>query len=415
MLSLRGRTPAVGFIFVTMLLAIVGFGLVYPVLPGLVTEFEGGSIADASHTYGWIVGIFALLQFIGAPIMGALSDRFGRRPVLLIAAAGSAVDYVIMANAPSLGWLFVARAIAGFTAGIIATANAYLVDVTPPERRAQSFGILGAAFGLGFVIGPALGGVLGGIDLRLPFWTAAACSAANGLWGWFVLPESLAPENRRAFSWKRANPVGALLELRRHPVASGLAKVHLIFWIAQTMLHSTWAFYTGHRYEWGPTRVGLSLGLVGICSAIVQAGLVRRIIGRIGEERGVLLGFGTIMGAYICYGLAPHGWMIYVIIVLSTLAGVAGPALQSYLTRHVPANEQGAVQGAFTALTSVAAVIGQPIAAWSFAWGIAPDSRIHVPGIAFFEGALLLAVALALALRTFRRDRVSAAAGAPPV
>lgn len=410
MKSSSGRAPAIGFVFVTMLLAIVGFGLVYPVLPGLVTEFEGGRLADASHTYGWIVGIFALMQFIGAPIMGALSDRFGRRPVILIAAAGAAIDYVIMANAPSVTWLFVARAIAGFTAGIIATANAYLVDVTPPERRAQSFGLLGAAFGLGFVIGPALGGVLGGIDLRLPFWTAAACSAANGLWGWFVLPESLDPANRRAFSWQRANPLGALLELRRHPVASGLAKVHLIFWIAQTMLHSTWAFYTGHRYGWGPRSVGLSLGLVGICSAIVQAGLVRKIIARIGEQRGVILGYATVIVAYTCYGFATRGWMIYAIIAFSALAGVAGPALQSYLTKHVPANEQGAVQGAFTALTSVAAVIGQPVAAWSFGWGIAEDSPVHLPGIAFFEGALLIAIALVLAVRTFRRDALATAA-----
>lgn len=397
------RPPAVGFVFVTMLLAVVGFGLIYPVLPGLITEFEGGDLAGASHQYGWLVGAFAVAQFVGAPVMGALSDRFGRRRVILVGTAGGAVDYVIMACAPDIGWLFVARIIAGFTAGIVAAANAYLIDVTPPERRAQSFGLLGAAFGLGFVIGPALGGVLGAIDLRLPFWVAAGCAAANCVYGYLVLPESLPPENRRAFSWRRANPVASLLGLRRHPVLRGLAWTHLIGWTAQAMLHSTWAFYTGYRYDWGPRQVGLSLGLVGVCSVIVQAGLIKHLVGRLGEVRAVTTGHAILIAAFLAYGLAPVGWMIYAIIVAGSLAGMTGPALQTYISRHVPADEQGLVQGAFTSLTSVAAVIGQPVAAWSFAWAVAPGSAIHLPGIAFFEGAALLAVALAVVTRTFRR------------
>jgi len=399
-----GRTPAVGFVFVNMLLAVLGFGLVYPVLPGLVTEFQGGDVAAGSITYGWIVAVFAVMQFLGAPILGALSDRFGRRRVILIATAGAAIDYVIMALAPSLGWLFLARMLAGLTAGVVGAANAYLVDVTPPERRAQSFGILGAAFGLGFVLGPAVGGLLGGIDLRLPFWAAAVIAALNWAWGCFVLPESLAPAHRRDFSWRRANPVGALLALREHPVAVGLASVHFVFWVAQTMLHSTWVLYTAHRYGWAPGQVGLSLALVGLCSALVQVGLVRPILARTGEARGVLLGLGVTFAAYLAYGFAPSGWMVFVIIVPAGLAGIAGPALQSYLTRHIPPNQQGGVQGAFSSLTSVAAIVGQPIAAWSFGWAAAPGQPAWLQGIAFFEGAALVVVAAILARRAFRRD-----------
>lgn len=399
-----GRTPAVGFVFVNMLLAVLGFGLVYPVLPGLITEFRGGDIAASSHTYGWIVAIFAVMQFLGAPVLGALSDRFGRRRVILIATAGAALDYTLMALSPSLGWLFVARMVAGLTAGVVGAANAYLVDVTPPARRAQAFGFLGAAFGLGFVLGPAVGGILGGIDLRLPFWAAAGIATLNCLWGFFVLPESLPPERRRPFSWARANPAGALLGLRTHAVAFGLAGVHLVFWIAQTMLHATWVLYTGHRYSWGPVQVGASLALAGLCSSAVQAGLVRPILARTGETRGVLLGFMLTFAAYLAYGLAPSGWMIFVIIVPAGFAAIAGPALQSYLSRHVPADEQGAVQGAFTSLTSVAAIVGQPIAAWSFGWAVAPGQPHWLQGIAFFEGAALMVLALGLAWRTFRRD-----------
>lgn len=400
-----GRTPAVGFVFMNMLLAVLGFGLVYPVLPALITEFRGGNIAASSHTYGWIVAIFAVMQFVGAPFLGALSDRFGRRRVILIATAGAAIDYTLMALSPNLAWLFIARMIAGLTAGVVGAANAYLVDVTPPERRAQAFGFLGAAFGLGFVLGPALGGLLGGIDLRLPFWTAAGIASLNWLWGFFVLPESLPPERRRAFSWARANPAGALLALRVHPVAFGLAGVHLIFWLAQTMLHATWVLYTSHRYTWGPVQVGLSLALAGLCSSGVQGGLVRPLLARTGETRGVLLGFALTFAAYLAYGLSPVGWVLYVIIVPAGLAAIAGPAMQSYLSRHVPANEQGAVQGAFTALTSVAAILGQPIAAWSFGWAVQPGQPPWLQGLPFFEGAALIALAFFLATRTFRRDR----------
>lgn len=393
-----------GFIFVTMVLAIMGMGLLIPVLPKLVVEMRGGDETSGAHAYGLIVMVYAFMQFVGSPILGALSDRFGRRRIILIATAGSAIDYVIMANAPTLTWLVVARVIAGLTAGIMATANAYIADVTPPEKRAGAFGLLGAAFGLGFIIGPALGGVLGGIDLRLPFWVAAACSAANWLFGFFVLPESLKPEHRRDFSWARANPISALIALRRFPAVLGVAESYFILMVAQMMLFSTWALYTAHRYEWSTTAVGISLMFSGLVSGVVQAVLVRKIVPKLGETRAVVVGMTISCGAQLCYGLATQGWMIYAVMLVGAFAGIAGPALQSYITKHVPANEQGAVQGVFGGLQSLAGIPAPFIATWSFGWAIAPERRWHVPGIAFFEAAALIVVALVLAVRTFRQD-----------
>lgn len=393
-----------GFIFVTLVLAIMGMGLLIPVLPKLVVEMRGGNETSGAHTYGLIVVVYAFMQFVGSPILGALSDRFGRRRIILIATAGSAIDYVIMANAPTLTWLVVARIIAGLTAGIMATANAYIADVTPPEKRAGAFGLLGAAFGLGFIIGPALGGVLGGIDLRLPFWVAAGCSAANWIFGFFVLPESLKPENRREFSWSRANPVSALLALRRFPAVMGVAESYFILMLAQMMLFSTWALYTAHRYAWSTTAVGVSLMFSGLVSAVVQAALVRKIVPKLGETRAVVVGMIISSAAHLCYGLATEGWMIYAVMLFGAFAGIAGPALQSYITKHVPANEQGAVQGVFGGLQSLAGIPAPFIATWSFGWAIAPERSWHVPGIAFFEAALLVLLAMTLAIRSFRKD-----------
>lgn len=404
------RQPAVGFIFVTLTLAITGFGLLIPVLPKLIVQFQGGDLTSGSHSYGWLVSIYALMQFIGAPILGSLSDRFGRRRIILIATAGSAIDYVIMAGAPTLAWLFVARIIAGFTAGVYATANAYLVDITPPEKRAGAFGLLGAAFGIGFVVGPVAGGLLGEIDLRLPFWVAAGCSAVNWLWGLLVLPESLPPANRREFSWARANPLGALLALKRLPAVLGLTESYFILMLAQTMMFSLWALYTAYRFHWSPAEVGLSLMYTGILSGFVQAVLVKKIVPRLGDTRSVVVGLSVTALAYLGYGLAQHGWVIYVIMIFACFAGLSGPALQSYISKHVPANEQGAVQGVFAGLASLAGIPGPFIATWSFGWAIAPDSWLHLPGIAFFEASLLIALALWLALRSFRRDAARAPA-----
>jgi DHA1 family tetracycline resistance protein-like MFS transporter len=396
------RKPAVGFIFITLVLIVLGFGIIIPVLPGLVTEFKGGSAAAGASSYGVLIGVFALLQFAAAPILGALSDRFGRRKVILIALAGTSIDYVIMGFAPSLGWLFVARMISGVTAGAFATCNAYIADVTPPEKRAQGFGLAGAAFGLGFAIGPAIGGILGNINLRLPFFAAATCVALNWLYGAFVLPESLPLDRRKPFDWKRANPLGSLLNLRRIHGVAMFAAMHFIYMLGHTMLQATWVLYVSYRYHWSPRETGVSLMIAGIMAMVVQGKLVGPILARTGEARGLLMGLLVTVVVFVLYGIVTEGWLIYVIICFASFGGLAGPAAQALITRRVPANEQGAVQGALGGLQSLAGVIAPPIAALSFAAGIAPDSRWHLPGIAFFEAAALAFCAFLIASRAVR-------------
>ena len=287
------RKAALGFIFVTLVLMVLGFSIIIPVLPGLVTKFEGNDVAQGSHYYAWLLGIFGAVQFVASPILGSLSDRFGRRRVILIALAGTAVDYVVMGLAPSMGWLFAARIVSGATAGLLAACYAYIADVTPPERRAAGFGLVGAAFGLGFVLGPLIGGYLGDISLQLPFFAAAGIVALNWVYGAFVLPESLSLENRRPFSWSRANPVGSLLALRRFRGVVDLALMYFSYVFANSMLQSIWVLYTGYRYHWSHAQIGLSLAFVGTMTMIVQGGLVRRIIAVTGERRGLVLGLLT--------------------------------------------------------------------------------------------------------------------------
>lgn len=405
------RKPALGFIFVTLVLLVLGFGLLIPVLPALVTQFEGGSVAEASNYYGLLVGVFAAMQFIASPILGSLSDRFGRRKVILIALAGTAIDYVIMGFAPNITWMFVARVISGVTAGALATCNAYIADVTPPEKRAQGFGLVGAAFGLGFVIGPAIGGVLGQVSIRLPFFVAAGCVGANWLYGAFILPESLPPQNRRPFSWARANPVGSLLALRRFRGVVDLAWMYFIFMLGNSLLQGIWVLYTQYRYRWSTLDVGLSLTFIGVMAVVVQGGLVRKIIARTGERNGLVIGLVISALAMAGYGTATQGWMIYALVAFAAWGGIAGPSAQALITKHVPSNEQGAVQGSLSGLTSLSAVFGPLIAASSFAACIRDDARWHIPGIAFYEAAGLMLLAIALALRSFHLDdRIEVAA-----
>jgi DHA1 family tetracycline resistance protein-like MFS transporter len=402
--SSSARKPAVGFIFVTLVLLMVGVGIIIPVLPGLITQFKGGSVAQGSESYGWLVGVFAAMQFIASPILGSLSDRYGRRKVILIALTGSAIDYVVLGLAPNMTWLFVARMISGATAGSLAACNAYIADVTKPEKRAQAYGMVGAAFGIGFVIGPAVGGFLGHLSLRLPFFVAAGCVGINALYGAFVLPESLPPENRRPFSWKRANPVGSLLALRRFRGVVDLAWMYFIFNFANTMLQSVWVLYTGNRFGWTTLQVGLSLTYVGVMAIVVQGVLVKRIIAWTGERKGLVTGLLISAFAMAGYGTATKGWVFYVLATFGALGGIAGPAAQALVTKHVPPNEQGALQGSLSGLTSLSYVFGPMIAAWSFGKALAAVGWWHIEGIAFYEASVCLLIALALAFRSFQLD-----------
>lgn len=398
----RDRKPALGFIFITLLLDILGIGLIIPILPKLVEQLEGGNISAASHTVGLLASLYALMQFVCAPILGSLSDHFGRRPVILASLFGAGLDYVLLAFAPNLAWFFVGRIVAGITGANITAATAYIADVSPPEKRAANFGMIGAAFGLGFILGPALGGLLGEHHLRLPFVVSAVLTLANWLYGFFVLPESLVPENRRKFSWRRANPVGSLAALQKYPLVLRLAVALFIFNIAQFMLHAIWALYTSARFDWSPTQVGLSLTFVGLMAAVVQGGLARKIIPWLGEPRSVVIGFTLGAVSYLGYGLATQGWMIYATLAVGCLGGISGPAAQGMVSRSVGADEQGAVQGAMTSLSSLAGIIGPLVSTGLFGWFMGPRAPMILPGAPFFVASGLSLIALGLTVRALR-------------
>lgn len=399
---MASRKPALGFIFVTLFLDILGIGLIVPVLPRLIQEFQGGDIAAASHTTGLLTSLYCLMQFLFAPVLGGLSDRFGRRPVILASLLGSGLDYLLLAFAPNLAWFYVGRLLAGISGASITAATSYIADVTPPERRAAGFGLIGAAFGLGFIAGPAIGGILGGIGLRIPFYAAAVLTLLNWIYGLVVLPESLAPQHRRAFSLRRANPVASLMGLGRCRMVLGLTCAYFLVSVAHQVFPSTWVLYTTYRYQWTELQTGLSLSLVGLMAAIVQGGLTRRIIPALGEERAVLAGLSVAVITLIAYGLADRGWMVYAIVVVGSLGGIAGPAVQGLVSRGYGVDEQGAVQGALTSLTSIAGIAGPAVATRLFGYFIGRDAPVHLPGAAFYFSALLMLVALGFSIHAFR-------------
>jgi DHA1 family tetracycline resistance protein-like MFS transporter len=389
----RAHKPAIRFIFITLLLDVMGFGLLIPVGPKLVRELSGGNEQAGAHYFGLLAATYAAMQFIFAPTLGALSDHFGRRPVLLFSLLGSGLDYFALALSPNLAFLYVTRAINGLTGGSMTVASAYIADVTPPEKRAAGFGLVGAAFGLGFVIGPLLGGVLGRHDIRWPFYAAGALTLANWLYGCFVVPESLPPERRAKMTFARSNPIGVFAGLARYPLVAWMSAALFLLNLAQFSLHSTWVLYTGHRYGWDAGQVGWSLFAVGIGAAVVQAGLARRLIPALGEKTALMLGLLLGVMSYAGYGAATQGWMIYAVIAVGSLGGIAGPAAQSLITRSVRPDEQGAVQGAITGLQSVAAILGPLIGTSIFAYAIRDPWRDqHVPGLSFYASALLAAL-----------------------
>ncbi len=408
------RKPALGFIFVTLFLDIFGIGLIIPILPKLIEQLSGGNVSAAAHTYGWLAALYSLMQFLCAPILGSLSDRFGRRAVILSSLFGSWLDYLLLAFAPSLPWFFLGRILAGVTGANMTAANAYIADVSPPEKRAANFGLVAAAFGLGFIAGPALGGAIGDqFGLRAPFLVTAGLTLLNWLYGFFVLPESLPREQRRAFDWQRANPVGSLVALQRHPELLGLTETYFLMHLAHQVFPSTWVLYTSYRYGWTPKQVGLSLAAVGIMAAVVQGGLVRKIIPRLGERRSIIVGLANATFFFAAYGLATRGWMVYVLIGIGSFGGIAMPALQGLVSRGVPLNEQGAVQGALASLASLAGILGPVLATGLFGYFVSARATVHVPGAAFFCGSMLMLIALLLARRSFRNNpRAAAAASA---
>jgi DHA1 family tetracycline resistance protein-like MFS transporter len=402
----QARGAAVAFIFVTILLDMLALGLILPILPKLVESFVDNDTARAAEIFGLFGTAWALMQFIFSPVLGGLSDRFGRRPVVLLSNFGLALDYVLMALAPSLIWLFIGRVISGITSASVSTAYAYIADVTPPERRATAFGKIGVAFGAGFILGPALGGLLGGMDPRLPFWVAAGLSFANTLYGFLILPESLPPQLRSAFRWKSANPLGALHLLRANPVLAGLSAANFLAQLAHVVLPSVFVLYASYRYGWDATTVGLTLALVGICSMAVQGTAIGPIVRRLGERRALLLGLGSGAAGFLIYGVAPTGPLFWIGIPVMALWGVAGAAIQALMTQLVAPDQQGQLQGATASVQSVSQMLGPFLFTLTFAYFIGAQAPFKLPGAPFLLAAVLLMLAMVIAARTLAVARV---------
>jgi DHA1 family tetracycline resistance protein-like MFS transporter len=391
------------FILVTLFLDVLGIGIIVPVLPQLVTDMLGGDASRAASYYGLLAGSYALMQFLFAPLLGNLSDRVGRRPVLLVSLFGFGVNYLILGFAPSLAWLFAARVLSGITGASITTANAYIADVSEPANRARNFGLVGAAFGVGFIFGPAIGGILGHFGPRVPFFASAIIVLINWIYGFFVLPESLPRERRRAFSLRQANPLGGLLRLRRFPMIAGLALAFVFVALAQRGLESIWVLYTRYRYGWHELENGLTLALVGLMVGVVQGYLVRHVVRRIGERRTVELGLVLASVGFVLYGLASEGWMLIAVIAFASLGGIAGPAIQSLVTGAAPPDAQGAVQGMLTSLLSLTSIVAPVASTQLFAAFTGEGAAVELPGAPFFAGAVCMMLALVTALRAFRR------------
>lgn len=397
------RRPALLFILVTITLDMLAIGIIIPVLPQLLVNFSGGDTARGAQIYGLFGTVWALMQFFCSPILGALSDRYGRRRVILISNFGLGLDYILMALAPNLLWLFIGRVISGITAASISTAQAYIADVTAPDKRAGAYGLMGACFGLGFILGPSLGGVLGHIDPHLPFWVAAALSLSNAAYGFFVLPESLPPEHRSAFSWRRANPLAALRLLFAHKELAGLASVSFLSNLSHVVLPSTFVLYAGYRYQWNTRDVGLAMALVGVCGALVQGGLVRFFVARFGERAALLTGLAAGAIGFTIFGLAPTGALFLWGILFTSLWGLSGPAVQGLMTRLVGPSEQGRLQGANASVSGIAQLLGPTLFTYTFATFINPATTLHLVGAPFLLAAALLFAAMLNALRTARR------------
>ncbi|MFT3909883.1 MAG: TCR/Tet family MFS transporter [Ferruginibacter sp.] len=396
------RKAAIGFIFITLMIDVTGLGLIIPVFPALIQQLIHGNISEASKLGGWLTFTYAIMQFIFAPVLGGVSDKLGRRPVLLFSLFGLGLDYVFLSFAPSIGWLFVGRAIAGITGASFTTATAYIADISTKENRAQNFGMVGAAFGLGFIIGPVIGGLLGTFGPRIPFMVAAGLSLLNCLYGYFILPESLSKEHRRSFSWKRANPLGSLRQLGKYPGLGGLISSFFLIYLAAHAVQSNWSYFTIEKFKWDQKMIGISLGVVGLLVATVQGGLIRIINPKLGNEKSVYIGLLFYATGLLLFAFASQSWMMFAFLIPYCMGGICGPALQSIISGNVPRNEQGELQGALTSLISVTSICGPPLMTGLFASFTKPGTKFHFSGVAFLLGSILMLLSAFIAYRTLK-------------
>src|SRR5438105_8905772 len=396
--AMKSRQAAVIFVFVTVVLDMLALGLIAPVLPKLVLSFLNNDMKRAADWNGIFLTVFAAMQFFFSPVMGVLSDRIGRRPILLLSSLGLGLDYVVIALARTIGWLFLGRIISGITASSIPTAMAYIADVTPREKRAGAFGLIGAAFGIGFTLGPVVGGLVGNSDPRMAFWVASAFSLANWLYGFFFVPESLPHDQRKEFTWRRANPVGSLVLLRSHPDLWKLATIQFLAYVSHEIF-AIWALYAIYRFAWDPWSIAKSLFVVGVCTAVISGGLTGRIVAWLGERRTLYIGqFFGALGMMIA-GLARSGAVYVASIPIISMWNISFPAAQGMMTHHVSEREQGELQGAISSLRSIAFVIGPFLFSWTFAWFINPKHLFQVPGAGYYLAAALLFTAMLMATR----------------
>jgi DHA1 family tetracycline resistance protein-like MFS transporter len=400
------RNPAILFIFITILIDVLGIGIIIPVLPKLLQELTGKGLSEASQYSGIMMAAYAVMQFIFSPILGGLSDKYGRRPIILASLFGFGLDYILLGFAPTVAWLFAGRIIAGITGASFTTASAYIADISTDENRSKNFGMIGAAFGVGFVIGPVIGGELGDFGARVPFFAAAGLTLLNWLYGYFVLPESLTKANRRSFDWKRANPIGSLKNLKRYPTILGLIGAFFCLQLAGQTHPSTWSYFTMKEFNWTIAEVGHSLSFVGLIVAIVQGGLNRIINPKLGNRNSVIVGLLFYGAGFFLFSIATKGWMMYAFMIPFGLGGIAGPALQSMISKQIPANEQGELQGGLTSLQSVTTIIGPLLASNLFAYFSADDAPIFFPGAAFLMAAALTFIALFFALKSFPKKSI---------
>jgi DHA1 family tetracycline resistance protein-like MFS transporter len=398
------KQAAIGFIFITLLVDVIGWGLIIPVMPQLIAGLKHISVNEASKEGGLLLFIYAFMQFFCAPIFGSLSDQYGRRPVLLFSLFGFGVDYIFLGFAPTFGWLFLGRTISGITGASFTTANAYIADISDAESRSKNFGMVGAAFGLGFIIGPAIGGLLTGWGIRAPFFAAAILTLLNWLYGFFILPESLSVEHRRRFDWRRANPFGALRNLKKYPAVSALLVALFLDYLAAHAIQSTWSYFTAYRFEWTPKTIGISLTVVGILVAFVQGVLIRMITPRIGNERSIYIGLLLCAIGMFLFSMANQSWMMFVFLIPYCLGGIAAPALQATITGHVPPNAQGELQGSLTSLLSITAIIGPLLMTNLFAYFTSPPAPVHFPGASFLLGGLLMLTASFVAYKSLKQS-----------